>query len=72
MPPFHVLAPRLLHTSNIIFKNVAPFCFLAPLLRNPGDGPASSANNIFALLKILKVSDLYQLNLENLCISRFF
>jgi len=32
-------APRLLHTSNILFKNVAPLWFLSPLLRNPGDGP---------------------------------
>ena len=29
----------------------------------------SSANNIFKLLKILKVPDLYQLNLKSLCIS---
>jgi len=31
---------RLLHTSNIVFKNVPPPCdFWPPLLRHPGDGP---------------------------------
>ena len=33
------LAPRLLHTSNIIFKKYFPrYGFWPPLLRNPGDG----------------------------------
>ena len=32
-PPISRLTLRLLHTSNSVFKN------LAPLLRNPGDGP---------------------------------
>jgi len=36
--PISCLDPRLLHTSNIVFKNVPPVVF-ATLLRNPGDGP---------------------------------
>ena len=36
-----MFGPRLLHTSNIISKKCAPLWFLVPLLRNPGDGPAT-------------------------------
>jgi len=46
------LAPRLLHTSNTVFKKCAPpsgfgpfFWFLSPLLLNPGDGPVASIVN---------------------------
>ena len=37
VPPISCLSPRLLHTSILYFKNVAPLWFLFPLLRNPGD-----------------------------------
>jgi len=40
-PLISCLVPRLLHTSNIVFKKCAPTCgFWSPLLRHPGDGPA--------------------------------
>jgi len=35
---FHHVWP-LLHTFNILFQKCAPLRFLAPLPRNPGDGP---------------------------------
>ena len=30
---------RLLHTSNVVFTNVAPRVLFPPVLRNPDDGP---------------------------------
>jgi len=36
--PISCLVPRLLQTSNIVFKKCAPLWFLASLLRNPGYG----------------------------------
>jgi len=38
--PISCLVSRLLHTSNIVLKDVAPRCDFGPLLQNPGDGPA--------------------------------
>jgi len=36
--PHIIFGPRLVHTSNIEFKNVLPsMWFLPPLLRHPGD-----------------------------------
>jgi len=36
-----MFGPRLLHTSNIVFKKCGTHLWvLVPRLRNPGDGPA--------------------------------
>ena len=44
-PPISRFTPRLLHTSNSVFKKCGPpFWFLAPLLLNPGDGPAQTVS----------------------------
>jgi len=38
-PHFISLAPRLLHTSDVVLKIFGPLLwFFSPLLRNPGDG----------------------------------
>jgi len=45
VPPVSCLDSRLLHTSNIVFKNCGPlFGFWPHLLRNPGHGPGRRIN----------------------------
>ena len=58
-PPFKFRAPvscfdpRLLHTSNTAFKNVAPVLVFVPtLLRNPGDGPESTKVPLPTVIKL--------------------
>jgi len=43
VPPITCLALQLLHTSNIVFKDVPPFDLWPPLLRISGDGPERSS-----------------------------
>ena len=46
--PHFMFGPRLLHTSNIVFKKFRHSCgFWPPLLRNPGDVPATLPLHIY-------------------------
>jgi len=50
VPPVLCLAPRLLHTSNIVFEKCGPSLWLSsPLLRNPGDGPGKASTRLPAI-----------------------
>jgi len=57
-----MFGPRLLHTTNIVFKNVPPpLGAVGPLLRNPGEGPAANANTKTQLTLICKFYFAYKI-----------
>ena len=56
---------QLLHTSNIVFKNVPPLWLLVPMLRHPGDGPAGKAQKYSSWPPYFSAHNFFSANILN-------